>query len=303
MTENSLILLYCIVDDFIQRFIKTSAGKKNVALYYGKRGPKRRMPIADVVTLNLVRIFHRTADLKTFHNNAQEHYRRYFPTLTNYENFLKATNKTAGFIAAFLQYQLYLNQINCKDTVFYLDSTPLSVCENRYICSHKVMKDVASRGKSTKGWFFGFKLHGLCTKDGVLIKICFRAGCEHDSKAFDSTTKGLEGIFVTDAGYLLKKEELEKMYASARKPVTATRKNMKRIMTKEQFLLLRNRNIIENVWSVMKLNYNLIYHRARSITGMFRHFFYSISAFLFRHIDDVQQWFLSDLPVFRKLEI
>ena len=165
------------------------------------------------------------------------------------------------------------------------------------------MKDVASRGKSTKGWFFVFKLHGLCTKDGVLIKICFRAGCEHDSKAFDSTTKSLEGIFVTDAGYLLKKEELEKMYASARKPITATRKNMKRIMTKEQFHLLRNRNIIENVWSVMKLNYNLIYHRARSITGLFRHFFYSIPAFLFRHIDDVQQWFLPDLAVFRKLEI
>ena len=82
MTENSLILLYCIIDDFIQRFIETSAGKKNVALYYGKRGPK----------------------------------------------------------------------------LFYLDSTPLSVCENRYICSHKVMKDIASRGKSTKGWFFGFKL-------------------------------------------------------------------------------------------------------------------------------------------------
>lgn len=57
------------------------------------------------------------------------------------------------------------------------------------------------------------------------------------------------------------------MYASARKPVTATRKNMKRIMTKEQFRLLRNRNIIENVWSVMKLNYNLIYHRARSVMG------------------------------------
>ena len=66
MTENSLVLLYCIVDDFIQRFIETSTGKKNVALYYGKRGPKRRMPIADVVTLNLVRIFDRTADLKTF---------------------------------------------------------------------------------------------------------------------------------------------------------------------------------------------------------------------------------------------
>jgi len=117
------------------------------------------------------------------------------------------------------------------------------------------MKAVASRGKSTKGWFFGFKLHGVCTEDGTLVKICFRAGSEHDSKAFDSATKGLVGLFVTDAGYLLKEEELEKMYASARKPVTATRKNMKRIMTKEQFHLLRNRNIIENVWFQVPAEY------------------------------------------------
>ena len=30
MTENSLITLYCIVDDFIHRFLETSAGKEVV---------------------------------------------------------------------------------------------------------------------------------------------------------------------------------------------------------------------------------------------------------------------------------
>ena len=53
MTENSLISLYCIVDDFIQMFIETSTGKKNEALYYGKRGPKRRIPIAMSLRLTL----------------------------------------------------------------------------------------------------------------------------------------------------------------------------------------------------------------------------------------------------------
>lgn len=52
-------------------------------------------------------------------------------------------------------------------------------------------------------------------------------------------------------------------------------------MTKEQCQLLRNRNIIENVWSVLKLNYNLIYHRARSVVGMFRHFFSVFLLFCF----------------------
>lgn len=45
---------------------------------------------------------------------------------------------------------------------------------------------------------------------------------------------------------------------------------MKCMLTHEQFRLLMNRNRIENVWSVMRLNYNLVYHRARSVAGMFR---------------------------------
>lgn len=40
---------------------------------------------------------------------------------------------------------------------------------------------------------------------------------------------------------------------------------MKRMLTHEQFRLLMNRNRIENAWSVMRLNYNLVYHRARSV--------------------------------------
>ena len=302
MTENSLITLYCIVDDFIHRFLETSAGKKNLAMYYGKRGPKRRMPISDVVTLNLIRIFDRTGDLKTFHKNAENHYKLYFPMLTNYENFMKASNKSVGFIIAFVQYQLYLNRIYCTDNVFYVDSTPITVCENRYISSHKVAKGIASRGKSTKGWFYGFKLQGICTGDGTLVKLCFRPGKEHDSQAFADITEGLEGIFVTDAGYLLKEADLKRMFESGRKPCTATRKNMNRTMTKEQFQLLLQRNRIENVWSVMKLNYNLIYHRARSVTGMFRHFFYSISAFLFHLVEDAKQWFLPSFQTIAKLE-
>lgn len=89
------------------------------------------------------------------------------------------------------------------------------------------------------------------------------------------------------------------MYESNRKPCTATRKNMKRPMTKEQFQFLLKRNRIENVWSVLKLNYNLIYHRARSVTGMFRNFFYSISAFLFHLVEDAMPWFL---PYFNSVQ-
>lgn len=79
-------------------------------------------------------------------------------------------------------------------------------------------------------------MQGICTGDGTLVKLCFRPGKEHDSQAFAVITEGLEGIFVTDAGYLLKEADLKRMFESGRKPCTATRKNMNRPMTKEQFL-------------------------------------------------------------------
>ena len=77
---------------------------------------------------------------------------------------------------------------------------------------------------------------------------------------------------------------------------------MKRMLTHEQFRLLLNCNRIENVWSVMRLNYNLVYHRARSVAEMFRHFFYSISAFLLHPADDEKQWLLPSCLVVAKLE-
>jgi hypothetical protein len=33
------------------------------------------------------------------------------------------------------------------------------VCHNRRIDRHKVFADLAARGKTSLGWFFGFKLH------------------------------------------------------------------------------------------------------------------------------------------------
>lgn len=54
MTENSLITLYYTIDNFINRFLETSAGKTNLAMYCGKRELKHKMPIADVVMLNII---------------------------------------------------------------------------------------------------------------------------------------------------------------------------------------------------------------------------------------------------------
>ena len=52
------------------------------------------------------------------------------------------------------------SRMSRKTDIYYIDSTPLPVCHNRRIAKHKVFTGLArTRGKTSMGWFFGFKLH------------------------------------------------------------------------------------------------------------------------------------------------
>jgi hypothetical protein len=56
----------------------------------------------------------------------------------------------------------------CTGTSF-IDSTPLAVCHPARIRQHKVFAGLAQRGKSSTGWFFGFKLHVVFNDRGELL--------------------------------------------------------------------------------------------------------------------------------------
>jgi hypothetical protein len=64
--------------------------------------------------------------------------------------------------------------------------------------------------------------------------------------------------------------------------MSAPRKNMQKVMSDGEWELLRWRGIIETDLGVMKERFELVYHLARSMEGLFRHYFYSISSFLMK---------------------
>jgi hypothetical protein len=63
----------------------------------------------EVVALNLLRFSMGVQVMKTFHRIVGTHYKRYFPELPNYENFLKAANRSVLFISMLVKYLLQLN--------------------------------------------------------------------------------------------------------------------------------------------------------------------------------------------------
>ena len=284
MDEIKLTALYCVVDDFINTLFSTKAGQKMLESWKAKRGPQRHLSLSEVLTLNMLRFYFHIFDLKAFVRLAECAYKEYFPRLPNYENFLKATNRSFPFAVLLLEYLLLLNRKMNRDGLFFFDSTALSVCTNGNISTHRVTKDFASRGKTSKGWFFGFKLHGACDTWGNLVNLRFTTGSEHDSRQAESLTGGLTGLFVGDAAYLLKQKDFLRLIEKHKHILAAARKNMKRLMTEQQGRLLRKRSIIETVWGVLKERYGLVYHLARSTTGLFRHYCYSLLSHMLRPV-------------------
>ncbi len=63
-----------------------------------------------------------------------------------------------------------------------VDSTPLAVCDNLRISRHKMFDEYTERGKSSTGWFFGFKLHAIINHLGKIISVRLTAGNVDDKK-------------------------------------------------------------------------------------------------------------------------
>lgn len=93
------------------------------------------------------------------------------------------------------------------------------MCQYARIIIHKyqIAKEIAVRGKISKGWFFEFKLHGVCKRDRELENIFFTPGNLKDSRALYELIVNLEGIFVCYAGYLFKDKELERLFESEKR--------------------------------------------------------------------------------------
>ena len=131
MSTKELTILFTFVDNFFQALFRLHLGKKLRHFWENKRGPKKKLTLSEVVTLNLLRFYMKVQDLKTFHQIMGAHYRKYFPGLPNYENFLKATNRSGIFISLLVKYLLHTNSRGNEE--HFVDSTDVTVFKNHNI--------------------------------------------------------------------------------------------------------------------------------------------------------------------------
>lgn len=254
----SLIGLFVEVDDFVQKFEGWAA--KQQLPGKAKRGPNPSLAVSEVMTL--VIHFHQEGyrDFKHYYqNHVCQQLAVEFPGLVSYGRFVELMKGVLLPLCAYLQRRFG----RCSGLAF-VDSTPLAVCHNRRINRNKVFKDLAAKGKTSMGWFYGFKLHLIVNDVGELLAVYLTPGNTDDRKPLEDMSKHIFGKLFGDKGYL-SQALFEKLYECGLQLITSLRKNMKaRFMPLADRLLLRKRFIIETINDQLKNISQIEHTRHRS---------------------------------------
>ena len=257
----SLLELFCEVDDFCQDF--EFLIKKQQLQGAKKRGPASRLSVSEIMTI--VIYFHQAGyrNFKQYYlNYVCKHLAAEFPELVSYHRFVALMPRILLPMCAYLQ----SNYGKCTG-INFVDSTAIVVCHNRRIRRHKVFKDLAARGKTSMGWFFGFKLHLIVNDEGELLSCFVTPGNIDDRQPLEHLSKGLFGKLFGDKGYL-SQALFEQFYQRGLELITPIRKNMKNSLMKLQDkLLLRKRFIIETILDQLKNISQIEHSRHRSPTN------------------------------------
>jgi len=198
--------------------------------------------------------------LKSFYNGVVgEVLRRYFPGMPCYERFVTLQPNVLIPLLGFL-----LSRLGQRTGIYYIDSTALAVCHNRRIGRHKTFAGLAARGKTSMGWFFGFKLHLVFNHLHEIVALKLTPGNVHDGTPVAQLTQTLTGKLFGDKGYL-GKQRAAALLKRGLVLLTKVRKNMKALpVTLIDKLLLNARNMAETIIGHIKAfsSLNLPKHRA-----------------------------------------
>lgn len=139
------------------------------------------------------------------------------------------------------------------------------VCHNRRLHSHKVFKQLARRGKTSVGGFYGFKLHLVVNDRGELLAFHLTPGNVDDRQPVPQLTRGLTGKLFGDKGSI-SKALFEALLAEGLQLITRLRKGMvNHLMPRVDKLLLRKRALIETIYDQLKNLCQIEHSRHRSV--------------------------------------
>ncbi len=269
--------LFCCLDDFSRIYEEWEARR----LLPDGRKRRRKGKLALSEMLFVVVLFHTSPfkDFKHFYQHGvQGKYRSCFKDIPVYERFVALMPRLL------LPLAVLLHALKGEETgIYFADSTKLAVCHNKRINRNRVFHGLAARGKTTMGWFYGFKLHIVINHKGEIMAVKITPGNTDDRAVLDALTKKLCGKLFGDKGYI-GKDLFAKLWKRGLHLITGIRKNMKNFLLPWlDKILLRRRFIIETVFDTLKSSMGLEHTRHRSPANAIVHILSCLVAYALKN--------------------
>jgi hypothetical protein len=259
---KDLTALYCSVDDFWKLF--EQEWKKHLIGYTKvKKGPDPELSVSEMMTI--VILFHQSnyRTFKHFYAFVCQYLKKEFPKIISYSRFVYLTKNLFVPLFAYLLYRK-----GNVTGISFVDSTSIAICRNKRITRNRVFKGLAKRGKTTSGWFYGFKLHLIINDRGEILSFLLTTGNVADVTVLERLSKGILGKLFADMGYISSKVS-NKLFDQGLRLFTSLRSNMKqKFIPLRDKLLLRKRFIIETINDQLK-NISQIEHTRHRGIGNF----------------------------------
>ena len=266
--------VFCEVDDFCQAF-ETQWQSYLLGSGAPPREPQPGLSVSEIITLLLVLHSSGFKYLKHFYQGfALPVLRQWFPGMPCYEQFVTLQQRAFVPLMFFL-----LSRMGKKTGIYYIDSTALPVCDNHRIHRHKTFAGLAERGKTSMGWFFGFKLHLVFNHLNQIVACKLTPGQVHDTQPVPQLTKNLLGKLFGDKGYI-GKPLAQELLRRGLTFFTRVRKNMKALpLAMADKLLLNARNMAETIIGRIKQFSSLNLPKHRLPLNAFLHLLAAITAY------------------------
>jgi hypothetical protein len=271
-----LVPLFYLIDEFCQEF-EPEWRKQRITSGSARRNKLSRMSLSEVLTIIIH--FHQS-NHRTFKHYYTDYVRVYlssdFPHLVSYNRFLELMSEANTPLVVLL-----MSLLGSPTTANYIDSTKLVVCHNRRIRRHKVFRELAARGKSSMGWFYGFKLHLIVNEKGELVSFFITPGNVPDNNIETVTTLAvrMSGKLFGDRGYI-SKDLFAALWEQGTQLITGIKKNMRnKLLPLMDKIMLRGRGIIETINDQLKNIQQIEHTRHRSPTNFGSNLFAGLIAY------------------------
>ncbi len=191
---DQMTQIYVFVDDYLKAHPTQAAWRRS-------NNDAPAFTDAEVITLGLLQGAFGCATHKKAYQLVAANWRSAFPHLCSYGQWIARLHKMASLVGQLIQEALGLCGLCGR--LYMIDGLPIRMCKSmRHGRVRLLREDGAYFGKSSTGWFFGFKLHALVHHSGlILTSVLTPANFDEREVALALALSVDGGIVLGDLGY------------------------------------------------------------------------------------------------------